>query len=61
MSSTSENGNIPWYSEPCSATIASTYSSGTTTEKQIVTTDLHHKCTSKHTGIYLSNFPSESN
>jgi len=54
VSSTSENGNIPWYSEPCSATIASTYSSGTTTEKQIVTTDLHHKCTSKHTGTSAS-------
>ena len=50
VSSTSESGAIPWYSEPCSATIATTYSSGTTSERQIVTTDLHHKCTTKHTG-----------
>ena len=28
VSSTSEGGSIPWYSEPCSATIATTYSSG---------------------------------
>ena len=54
VSSTSESGSIPWYSEPCSATLASTYSSGTTTERQIITTDLHHKCTSKHTGTSAS-------
>ncbi|XP_023326698.1 furin-like protease kpc-1 [Eurytemora carolleeae] len=54
VSSTSEGGSIPWYSEPCSATIATTYSSGTATEKQIVTTDLHHKCTTKHTGTSAS-------
>jgi len=54
VSSTSESGSIPWYSEPCSATIATTYSSGTTSERQIVTTDLHHKCTSKHTGTSAS-------
>lgn len=54
VSSTSESGAIPWYSEPCSATIATTYSSGTTSERQIVTTDLHHKCTTKHTGTSAS-------
>jgi len=54
VSSTSESGSIPWYSEPCSATIATTYSSGTTSERQIVTTDLHHKCTTKHTGTSAS-------
>ena len=27
---------------------------GTTSEKQIVTTDLHHKCTTKHTGQFLT-------
>ena len=37
------NANNWRYSEPCSATIATTYSSGTTSERQIVTTDLHHK------------------
>ena len=30
------------------------YSSGTTTEKQIVTTDLHYSCTVKHTGTSAS-------
>ncbi len=35
VSSTSESGNIPWYSEACSSTLASTYSSGTTAERQV--------------------------
>ena len=54
VSSTSESGQIPWYSEACSSTLATTYSSGTTTEKQIVTTDLHYSCTVKHTGTSAS-------
>ena len=54
ISSTSESGQIPWYSEACSSTLATTYSSGTTTEKQIVTTDLHYSCTVKHTGTSAS-------
>ena len=40
ISSTSQNENIPWYSEQCASTIASTYSSGTSDEKQIMSTDL---------------------
>lgn len=54
VSSTSESGQIPWYSEACSSTLATTYSSGTTSERQIVTTDLHHGCTVKHTGTSAS-------
>lgn len=54
VSSTSESGHIPWYSEACSSTLATTYSSGTTSERQIVTTDLHHSCTVKHTGTSAS-------
>jgi len=54
VSSTSESGNIPWYSEACSSTLATTYSSGTTAEKQIVTTDLHDACTVRHTGTSAS-------
>ena len=54
VSSTSESGHIPWYSEACSSTLATTYSSGTTSERQIVTTDLHHSCTAKHTGTSAS-------
>ncbi|XP_075681375.1 furin-like protease 1 isoform X3 [Dermatophagoides pteronyssinus] len=54
ISSATEKGSIPWYSEACSATLASTYSSGSFGERQIVTTDLHHGCTSSHTGTSAS-------
>lgn len=54
ISSTTENGHIPWYSEKCSSTLATTYSSGNQTEKQVVTTDLHHSCTISHTGTSAS-------
>jgi hypothetical protein len=58
ISSTSERENIPWYvnvlrehcvhntfrySEPCASTLASTYSSGASDEKQIITTDLRFR------------------
>ena len=47
VSSASENGLIPWYSEQCSSSIASTYSSGSKrfAERKVVTTDLHGRCT----------------
>ncbi|XP_017773695.1 PREDICTED: furin-like protease 1 isoform X4 [Nicrophorus vespilloides] len=54
ISSATEKGNVPWYSEACSSTLASTYSSGAVGEKQVVTTDLHHSCTSSHTGTSAS-------
>ncbi|XP_076356681.1 furin-like protease 1, isoforms 1/1-X/2 isoform X3 [Tachypleus tridentatus] len=54
ISSTTENGQVPWYSEACSSTLATTYSSGSSGDKQIVTTDLHHTCTSSHTGTSAS-------
>ncbi|CAH1797901.1 unnamed protein product [Owenia fusiformis] len=54
ISSASEKGNIPWYSEACSSTLASTYSSGSGSEKQIVTTDLRKECTETHTGTSAS-------
>lgn len=54
ISSATENGNVPWYSEACSSTLASTYSSGSHSEKMIVTTDLHHGCTNSHTGTSAS-------
>ncbi|NWQ91331.1 PCSK4 convertase, partial [Burhinus bistriatus] len=47
-------GQRPWYSEGCSAILTTTYSSRTTSEVQIVTTDLHHRCTDKHTGTSAS-------
>ena len=54
MSSATENGLIPWYSEACSSTLATTYSSGSSGERKVVTTDLHHTCTSTHTGTSAS-------
>ncbi len=53
ISSATENGNIPWYSEACSSTLATTYSSGASDEKQVVSTDLRSQCTENHTGIIL--------
>ncbi|XP_054892351.1 furin (paired basic amino acid cleaving enzyme) a [Poeciliopsis prolifica] len=54
ISSTTQNGNVPWYSEACSSTLATTYSSGNINEKQIITTDLKSKCTDSHTGTSAS-------
>ena len=57
ISSVSEKGLIPWYSEPCASSIATTYSSGATRsgERKVVTTDLRGKCTTKHTGTSASS------
>lgn len=54
ISSSTQYGNVPWYSEACSSTLATTYSSGNINEKQIVTTDLRQKCTDSHTGTSAS-------
>jgi len=54
VASASEDGLIPWYSEACSSTLATTYSSGTPSERKVVTTDLHGGCTSSHTGTSAS-------
>ncbi|XP_037714404.1 furin-like protease 1, isoforms 1/1-X/2 isoform X1 [Drosophila subpulchrella] len=54
ISSATEEGHVPWYSEKCSSTLATTYSSGGQGEKQVVTTDLHHSCTVSHTGTSAS-------
>lgn len=40
ISSASENGGVPWYSEPCASTLATTYSSGSGSERQIVCTSV---------------------
>ncbi|NXC38311.1 PCSK4 convertase, partial [Penelope pileata] len=47
-------GGRPRYSEPCSSTLTTTYSSSTRSEAQIVTTDLHHRCTDRHAGTSAS-------
>ncbi|CAL1543881.1 unnamed protein product [Lymnaea stagnalis] len=50
VSSASQNGNSPWYSERCASTITSAYSSGSQTEGKVISADLHGKCTDSHTG-----------
>lgn len=40
IGSATENGLVPWYSEACSSTLAATYSSGSGSERQIVSHDL---------------------
>ncbi|XP_008591576.1 PREDICTED: proprotein convertase subtilisin/kexin type 4 [Galeopterus variegatus] len=54
VGSTTRQGRVPWYSEACASTLTTTYSSGLATDPQIVTTDLHHLCTDKHTGTSAS-------
>ncbi|XP_036930390.1 proprotein convertase subtilisin/kexin type 6 isoform X1 [Acanthopagrus latus] len=54
ISSTTENGNKPWYLEMCSSIMATTYSSGEFDERKIVTTDLRQRCTDGHTGTSVS-------
>lgn len=54
ISSSSDHGESPWYSEACSSTLATTLSSGAHGEKRIVTTDLHNQCTERHTGTSAS-------
>jgi subtilisin family serine protease len=48
------NGQMPAYSERCSATLASTYSSGHKSADGIVTADLHNDCTAHHSGTSAS-------
>ncbi|XP_032938087.1 proprotein convertase subtilisin/kexin type 4 [Catharus ustulatus] len=48
------DGQRPRYSESCPAILTTTYSSRTSSKVQIVTTDLHHRCTDKHTGTSAS-------
>ncbi|KAF7648556.1 hypothetical protein LDENG_00155090 [Lucifuga dentata] len=54
ISSTTENGNKPWYLEACSSIMATTYSSGEFYDRKIVTTDLRQRCTDGHTGTSVS-------
>ncbi|KAM9422580.1 LOW QUALITY PROTEIN: proprotein convertase subtilisin/kexin type 6-like [Salvelinus alpinus] len=54
ISSTTENGNKPWYLEVCSSTLATTYSSGEFYDRKILTTDLRQRCTDGHTGTSVS-------
>ncbi|XP_067665246.1 neuroendocrine convertase 1-like isoform X1 [Haliotis asinina] len=50
ISSASQAFEKPWYGERCASTMATTYSSGSVTDKKVVSTDLRNKCTDMHTG-----------
>jgi len=50
VSSASQFGNSPWYSEKCSSTLTTTYSSGNSQEGKVTSADLHGKCTNDHSG-----------
>ena len=54
VSSATENGLIPWYSEACSSTLATTYSSGSSGERKVnlVSSQFH-----KVSHFLLLNFP----
>ncbi|XP_047448534.1 proprotein convertase subtilisin/kexin type 5b isoform X2 [Mugil cephalus] len=54
ISSTAESGRKPWYLEECSSTLTTTYSSGESYDRKIITTDLRHRCTDSHTGTSAS-------
>ncbi|RZF46325.1 hypothetical protein LSTR_LSTR010180 [Laodelphax striatellus] len=54
ISSATEKGFVPWYSEACSSTLATTYSSGSNGEKQVITTDLHRTRPVSHSGTSAS-------
>ncbi|KAM5237878.1 LOW QUALITY PROTEIN: proprotein convertase subtilisin/kexin type 4 [Ctenodactylus gundi] len=54
VGSATRQGRVPWYSEACASILTTTFSSGLAADPQIVTTDLHHQCTDKHTGTSAS-------
>ncbi|XP_071965546.1 proprotein convertase subtilisin/kexin type 5-like [Antedon mediterranea] len=54
VSGVTESGQEPWYAEECSSILATTFSSGNATQKQVVKTDLRGKCTEHHTGTSAS-------
>ncbi|XP_015221100.1 proprotein convertase subtilisin/kexin type 4 isoform X2 [Lepisosteus oculatus] len=54
VGSTTERGTVPEYSEPCSAILTTTYSSGSKLHRKIVTTDLRATCTAEHSGTSAS-------
>lgn len=54
IGSVTPDGRMPVYSEQCSATLASTYSSGNIFHAGIITSDLGNGCTKHHTGTSAS-------
>ncbi|XP_069609126.1 proprotein convertase subtilisin/kexin type 4-like [Ranitomeya imitator] len=54
VGSTTEHGDVPWYSEACASTLTTTFSSGLNKNRQIVTTDIRYRCTEHHSGTSAS-------
>ena len=55
VSSATQNGRKPWYLEECASTLTTTFSSGSTSERQIVSTDLHGRCTEEvRMGVFFT-------
>ncbi|XP_073507267.1 proprotein convertase subtilisin/kexin type 4-like [Phyllobates terribilis] len=54
VGSTTEHGDVPWYSEACASTLTTTFSSGLSKNRQIVTTDIRYRCTEHHSGTSAS-------
>ncbi|XP_077870575.1 LOW QUALITY PROTEIN: furin-like protease kpc-1 [Saccoglossus kowalevskii] len=54
ITSATEKGTKPFYTESCASALATTYSSGDAGERQICSTDEHQKCTKHHTGTSAS-------
>lgn len=50
VSSASQDGKIPFYTERCASTITTAYSSGSSSEAKVISSDLHGKCTDSHSG-----------
>lgn len=54
IGSINQHGEMPVYSEKCSAILASTFSSGKMNHNGIITSDLRNTCTQRHTGTSAS-------
>merc|ERR1719367_2475453 len=52
IAAVTEKGNVPWYVERCASSLASSYSSGSSAqrERRIVTTEIKDRCTKSFTG-----------
>uniref|UniRef100_A0A0B7ABT3 P/Homo B domain-containing protein n=2 Tax=Arion vulgaris TaxID=1028688 RepID=A0A0B7ABT3_9EUPU len=50
VSSASQYGSIPYYSERCASTLTTCFSSGSSSEGKVISADLHNKCTDSHSG-----------
>ncbi|EGD73165.1 prohormone convertase1 [Salpingoeca rosetta] len=54
VNSVDQTGSVPHYAESCAMALTSAFSSGTYTTKRIVTSDLHHQCTTTFSGTSAS-------